>query len=129
MKTDLAKGQSIADIAKAKKVDVNKVIDTLVGDASAKIDQAVKDGHLPKDQADKLKSMLKTAITNLVNNGFPKGLHGGGFGFGFGGHKGFGGPMPGANGGPNVHCATDDEGTGRVALVPGSRARRVDCRA
>lgn len=99
---DLAKGQSIADIAKAKNVDINKVIDTLVGDATAKIDQAVTDKHVTQEQADKLKSMLKTVITNLVNNGFPKGLHhaGFGFGFGFGGHKGFGGPMPGANG-PN----------------------------
>src|SRR4051794_19180494 len=32
LKTDLAKGESIADIAKAKNVDLNKVIDTLVGD-------------------------------------------------------------------------------------------------
>ena len=51
LKTDLAKGQSIADIAKAKNLDVNKVIDTLVDDASAKIDQAVKDGHLTQAQA------------------------------------------------------------------------------
>ena len=83
LKTDLAKGQSIADIAKAKNVYVDKVIDTLVGDASAKIDQAVKDEHLTQAQADKLKSMLKTVITKFVNNGFPKGMHGGaGFGFG-----------------------------------------------
>jgi len=70
------------------------VIDTLVGDGSAKIDQAVKDGHLTQAQADKLKSTLKTMITTLVNNGFPfpKGLHGGGFGMGFDGRKGLGGP-------------------------------------
>jgi hypothetical protein len=103
LKSDLAKGQSIADIAKAKNISVDKVIDTLVGDASAKIDQAVKDKHLTQEQADKLKSMLKTVITNLVNNGFPKGMHGGaGFGFGLGGHKRFGGMMPGANGGPTT---------------------------
>ena len=56
LKTDLGKGQSIADIAKSKNLDVNTVIDTLVGDASAKIDQAVTDGHLTQAQADKLKA-------------------------------------------------------------------------
>ena len=45
LKTDLAKGQSIADIAKAKNVDLNKVIDALVADATAKIDKLVTDKH------------------------------------------------------------------------------------
>jgi hypothetical protein len=35
--------------------------------------------------ADKLKAALKTEITNLVNNGFPKGPKGG---FGFPGRRG-----------------------------------------
>lgn len=99
LKTELAKGQSIADIAKAKNLDLDKVIDTLVADANARLDQAVKDDHLTQAQADKLKSALKSVITNLVNNGFPKGLHRGGFGFG--GHKGFGG-LPG---GPDTGSA------------------------
>jgi uncharacterized protein YidB (DUF937 family) len=89
LKTDLAKGQTIAQIAKSKNVDVNKVIDALVADASAKIDQARKDGHLTQAQADKAKTDLKTRITDLVNNGFPKGPPGGPFGFpGRGGHRG-----------------------------------------
>ena len=33
LKADLMKGQSLADIAKTQKVDVNKVIKTLVDDA------------------------------------------------------------------------------------------------
>ena len=56
---------------------MNTIINTLVGDASTKIDQAVKDGHLQQAMADKLKAALKTAITNFVNNGFPKGPTGG----------------------------------------------------
>ncbi len=96
--TDLGKGQSIADIAKAKKLDVNTVITTLVDDASKRIDQAKTDGHLTQSQADDLKAKLKAAITDFVNNGFPKlGGHFGfarpdgrlGFGFGLGGA-----PMP-----------------------------------
>jgi hypothetical protein len=93
LKTDLAKGQSIAAIAKAKKVDVNKVIDGLVADASARIDEARKAGHLTQAEADKVKSDLKTRITDLVNNGFPKGPKGGRFGLP--GRDGFPGMPPG----------------------------------
>ncbi len=106
LKADLAKGQTIAQIAKAKSVDVNNLINTLVTDASKRIDAAVTAGHLKQAAADKLKAALKTEITNLVNNGFPKGPMGG-FGFGGRGHgPGMGGgpgggPQPGANAGPS----------------------------
>lgn len=93
LKTDLAKGQSIAAIAKAKKVDVNKVIDALVADASARIDEARKAGHITQAEADKVKSDLKTRITDLVNNGFPRGPKGGRFGLP--GRDGFHGLPPG----------------------------------
>ena len=95
LKADLAKGQSIADIAKAKNVDINKVIDTLVADATTRIDKAVTDKSLTRAQADKLEAGLKTEITNLVNNGFPKGPMGG---FGFGGRFRGHGPKMGMNG-------------------------------
>jgi hypothetical protein len=95
LKADLAKGQSIADIAKAKNVDVDKVIDALVADATARIDKAVTDKHLTQDQADKIKAALRTKITDLVNNGFPKGPKGG---FGFGGRGHGRGPGMGMNG-------------------------------
>ena len=80
---DLRNGQSIADVAKAKMVDVSKVIDAIVSDEQSKIDAAVKDGHLTQDEATKLKSDLKNRITDLVNNTAPKGerhFAGGGFG-------------------------------------------------
>jgi len=88
LKTDLAKGQTIAQIAKTKNRDLNKVIGALIADASGKVDAAVKAGHLDQTQGDKLKSGLKTSITDAVNNGFPKGPFGGSFGgrFGFPGH-------------------------------------------
>lgn len=89
LENDLAKGQTIAQIAKSKNVDVNKVIDAIVADASARIDQAQKAGRLTQAQADKAKADLKTRITDLVNNGFPKGPKGGPFGFpGREGHRG-----------------------------------------
>lgn len=94
LQADLAKGQTIAQIAKAKNVDVNGLIDTLVADASAKIDQAVTDGHLKAGEATKIKAALKSGITDIVNNGFPKGPMGGGFAGP--GHRGFGGQTPGS---------------------------------
>jgi hypothetical protein len=101
LKTDLEKGQTIAQIAKSKNVDVNKVIDALVADASARIDQAQKAGHLTQAQADKLKADLKTRITDFVNNGFPKRPPDGPFGFP--GREGHRGPWSGS--GPKLPTA------------------------
>jgi hypothetical protein len=94
LKTDLAKGQTIAQIAKSKNVDLNKAIDALVADASSRIDSAVKAGHLAQAQGDDLKTRLKAVIAMAVNNAFPKGPFGGHFGggFGFPGRGGVGGP-------------------------------------
>ena len=71
--TDLRNGQSIADVAKTKNVDVSTLIDTLVADAKSKLDAAVKAGDLTQDEATKIESTLKEHITNLVNNTHPKG--------------------------------------------------------
>ncbi len=71
--TDLGNGKSIADVAKAKNVDVNTVIDALVSDAKSKVDAAVKAGDLTQDQASKVEADLKARITDLVNNTPPKG--------------------------------------------------------
>jgi hypothetical protein len=111
LKTDLAKGQSVADIAKAKNVDLNKVIDALVADATARIDKAVTDKHLTQDQADKIKAALRTKITDLVNNGFPKGPKDG---FGFGGRRHGRGPGMGMNG--------PDSGSGPSTSTPSTTA-------
>ena len=104
LKADLAKGQTIADIAKSKNLDVNQVIDTLVADASKAIDKAVTDGHLQQAQADKIKAALKTGITRIVNDGF-KGARGALGGFGFGGRHGFGGRMGGPTSTPPTTTA------------------------
>ena len=54
-------GQSIADIAKAKNVDVDTLIGTLVTDAKSKIDAAVKAGHLPQDSRDQARDQPQAA--------------------------------------------------------------------
>jgi len=93
---DLRNGQSIADIAKSKNVDVDKLITTLVTDAKAQIAAAAKAGQIPSALATKLEDNLQQLITNAVNNTHPKGPgRFGGFGHqggGRGGLGGFGGP-------------------------------------
>ena len=81
-------GQSIAAVAKSKNVDVQKIINDLVADATTRIDAAVSSGKITSDQATKMKSGLTARITAFVN------------GTGAGRGHGFGGPFEGPFGGP-----------------------------
>jgi uncharacterized protein YidB (DUF937 family) len=72
LRSKLEGGKTLAQVAKDQGVDVQKVIDAMVADATAHIDQAVKDGKLTADQASERKSGLKDRITKLVNDGPPK---------------------------------------------------------
>ena len=97
--TDLGKGQSIADIAKSKNVDINTIIDSLVADATSKINSAVSAKHLSSAQATKIEANLKDEITKLVNGSFKFGGFGGKggkMGHGFGHFGGFPGGPAGA---------------------------------
>jgi urease gamma subunit len=92
LRADLRNGQSVADIAKAKKVDLDTIVDALVRDATEKLDQAVQDERLTQDQADKITADLKARITDFVNGDRPDGPGRlGGFGRRHGG-PGFFGP-------------------------------------
>lgn len=68
LKTALQSGQSIADIAAAHNVPVQTVIDTLVADATAKIDAKVASGGLTAERAAAIKANLTGRITALVNH-------------------------------------------------------------
>jgi hypothetical protein len=65
---DLKNGQSVADVAKAHNVDPQKVIDTLVTDANARVDEAVKNGNLTQKRADALKKRIPDAVDKFVNH-------------------------------------------------------------
>jgi len=108
LRTDLQGGQSLADVAKAKGVDVNKVIDALVAQLKAHLDSEVASGEHTRAQADQILADAKAHITDFVNGKAPAG------GPGFGGHgHGPGGPGgPGGFGGPG--------GPGAPADGPGS---------
>ena len=77
LRTALRDGQTIAQVAEAQGVDVQTVIDAMVADATARIDEAVGDGNLDADRAEELKAELPERIADHVNNGRPEGGPGG----------------------------------------------------
>lgn len=99
LETKLRAGQTLAQIANATAgKSSDGLIQAVVQDETAKIDQAVKDGKLTADQATKIKAGITDRVTNMVNGTFPRGGPGshvqtgpGGDGF----HFGFG-PRPAA---------------------------------
>ncbi len=99
--SDIRNGQSIADVANAKHVSVDTIINDMTAAAQKQIDDAVSAKKLTSDQAAKLSANLKDRITKLVNGKLPAMGKGGSFGGFFGGrargaHAGFGGPPPGS---------------------------------
>ena len=67
----LRSGQSIAQVANAHKVSVDKVIAAMMAPVTQRASQAVTDGRLTQSQADKLTAAAKTAITAIVNGQRP----------------------------------------------------------
>src|SRR4051812_42490624 len=87
LRTELAGGKSLADVAKAKGKPVDGLVDALVADANKKIAAAVTAGRLSKADADRLTASLKEHVTALVNGAVgPRGGPGFGFGHGHGVH-------------------------------------------
>lgn len=91
LQTSLQGGKSLADVAKDKKVDVQKVIDSVAASITRQINQAVKDGKLTQAEADKRLADVSEIAGKMVNGkGFgpgPDGHRGGHGGRGFGGER------------------------------------------
>lgn len=88
LRSQLAEGKTIAEIAGDK---TQAVIDALVAEANAKIDEAVANGRLTQEQADQLKTKTAEMISKFVNEGGPLKKFGKGFGRG---HHDRGGMTP-----------------------------------
>jgi hypothetical protein len=79
LRQDLA-GRSLADVARARNVDPNRVATALKTDAATRIDQAVANGRLPADRAAQAKQDANTRIDQLMTQQVPadgRGLPGG----------------------------------------------------
>lgn len=77
LRTALAGGKSIADVAKEKGIAVDTVVQAIVAAETARIDQAVTDGKLTQAQADARKADLTARATAIVNGTLPAGMPGG----------------------------------------------------
>ena len=105
LRTELGTTKSIADVATARNIDVQTVIDALVADATTRIDQAVTDGKITAAQATAKKATLVERITERVNTVGKPG-HGPG-----GRHRGGHGPM----GGDSDGAAASDAAAGTAS--------------
>ncbi|MDN9008527.1 hypothetical protein [Brevibacillus laterosporus] len=68
--TELNKGKSLADIANSRGVDKAKVIELLKMQHIAKLDEAVKNGSMTKERAEKVKEHATKKATRLVEGTF-----------------------------------------------------------
>jgi urease accessory protein UreF len=70
LKSGLAAGKSLAQIATSAGIDPNKLIATVVDDATSRINAAVSLGVLSRAQADKIIAMLPGLVSDVVNHSF-----------------------------------------------------------
>ena len=68
----LMSGQTLAEVAQANGVDPQVVIDALVAEANAHLDEAVTEGRLTQEEADAKRAELAERITTMVNEGRPE---------------------------------------------------------
>jgi len=82
LRTALASGKSLADVAKEQGKSVDGLVDALVEAAKKKLDAAVAAGRLTDAQRQQVVGELKERLTDFVNRPLLRG-RGPGFGFGF----------------------------------------------
>ena len=68
LRTELQAGKSLAQVAESKGVDRQKLIDALVADANAHIDEAVANGKLTSEQGATKKAGVADMVAKQVDN-------------------------------------------------------------
>lgn len=91
LRTQLESGKTLAQVARDRDKSVDGLVDALVADKKAGIQQAVKDGRLTQAQADEFVAGLKARVTDMVNGRMPERGHRGFHRFGPGAGPGAGG--------------------------------------
>jgi hypothetical protein len=72
LREGLQNDQTMAEVAQANNVDPQTVVDALVADVSARIDEKVAEGELTQEEADERKAELPERMTALVNGERPE---------------------------------------------------------
>lgn len=83
LRSALADGDTLADVAEERGKPVDGLVDAMVAAARADLDQAVEDGRIPEELRDSMLSTLEERIRDHVSEGF-RHVPGGP------GHRGFG---------------------------------------
>lgn len=83
LQTELKAGKSLAEVAKAQGVSTDKVIALLTEQHEKQLAEAVTNGNLTQEQADKMKEHLAEGVTHMVENNHDGKHFGRGFGKGF----------------------------------------------
>jgi hypothetical protein len=71
LRTQLRDGATLAEIAKAKNIEAQVVVDELVGELQERLDSAVENGRIDQAEADEKLADAEARITDMVNNGRP----------------------------------------------------------
>lgn len=71
LRTELSDGQTIAQVAEARGVDVQTVIDAMLAELKAHLDEEVAAGEHTQEEADEKLAEATERITDRVNNGGP----------------------------------------------------------
>lgn len=71
LKADLQAGQTLADIAKAKGVSQDALVQTLIAPVSDQLDVLVKYGYMTQDQETKRLEQIKTRVETLITKKIP----------------------------------------------------------
>jgi len=72
----LRNGQSLADVARAEGKPVGGLVDALVREQTARLDQAVQDGKLTRVRRDEIASRLRDRVERMVEAQPLRGRHG-----------------------------------------------------
>jgi polyhydroxyalkanoate synthesis regulator phasin len=76
LRDQLRDGSTLAEIAEAQGVEVQVVIDALVAEAEAHLDEKVAEGDLTQEEADERLAEISERITDRVNDGGGRGGEG-----------------------------------------------------
>lgn len=98
-------GKTLSDVAGDKR---DELVAAMVAHQNAELDEAVKDGKLPQEQADKMKADTQQRVEDRVDGKGPGPGGRGGPGMGRGPGGGHGGEGPAGFGGPPVDADSSD---------------------
>lgn len=77
LKTQLKDGKTVADLAKEKGVDLQTIVDAFMAARQETLNQAVTDGKMTQEQADKMLENMREMIDEHLNGEMPMYGHGG----------------------------------------------------